>query len=115
VWKQQVRLACALLAGVAWCDPASAVEYSDIAGMWCTGAGRAEVTPDRLNIEIKSNNAKYSFKINRFEYSPDAVTVYWVDNSGKEVRTVYSRFSADHKSMVQLKTETADERPHTRC
>lgn len=93
----------------------AALRYEDIAGRWCTAAGRITVSRDLFKVEIKASNKTFDFKLERFEFNSNSITLHWLDSSGKPQYTVYSRFSEDNQSMVQLKTKEAEERPHTRC
>ncbi len=102
-------------AAVCWSSRAAALTYDDILGTWCTAAGRSGFTRESLNIFRSSDNASFSFRITRYEFSDASVKVFWIRRDGDETSTTYGQFGADGRTMVQLPTQQSAERPHRRC
>ena len=83
-------------------------------GKWCTAGGSEEFTDDYL-IAVLTSKERHRYKISRYSVSDDTITVYWIDGSGAEVSTDFSEFSADGKSMVQIRNESGPRREFRRC
>jgi hypothetical protein len=113
----------ACLAGAAWlavivleCGGATALEFKDIAGRWCTPGGTEEFDRDTLTAIPAETGEEHVYPIERYHFRAKKVTVVWRDDSqGESFRTDFSNFSADGRRMIQRKSAAAPRREFHRC
>ena len=112
-----VCAAVALLAiGVLGCGGASALEFKDIAGKWCTRGGTEQFDRDTLTAVPAETNQPRVYPVERYVFHAKKVTVVWRDDSRRESYTTdFASFSADGRHMVQLKNAAGPRREFHRC
>jgi hypothetical protein len=83
-----MKYACAaiaiLLSGGAT-DTACAVTYKDIAGQWCGDVTDYVFTPNTLTVKFHDGRPANAFKITKYTYNNDSVSIDWVSAAGKGV------------------------------
>ena len=107
----------ALLAiGVLACGGATALEFKDIAGRWCTSGGTEEFDRDTLTATPAETGAQRVYPIERYHFHAKKVTVVWRDAArGESYSTDFAKFSADGRRMVQLRNVAGPRREFHRC
>ena len=76
-----------LSAGAA--DTADAVAYKDIPGQWCGDVTDYVFTPNTLTVKFKDGRPANAFKITKYTYTNDSVSIDWVNAAGKSSVTVF--------------------------
>jgi len=109
--------ALAVLAlGVVGCGNATAVEFKDISGKWCTRGGTEEFDRDSLTAIPVGTNQRHVYPVERYDFRANNVTVVWRDDKrGESYTTDFANFSADGRHMVQLKNSAGPRREFHRC
>src|SRR5512143_1711247 len=110
-----VRIAClvaVLVVGVA--AEAAALSFKDISRRWCSEAGDYNFRRDTLVATFHDGTPTRRFRVISYEYSADTVTMYWL-YKGEKLYTEFSEFSADGRTMAQLKGESGPRRVFRRC
>jgi hypothetical protein len=105
-------LAAILLAGLA--GVAQALTFKNIAGKWCGQTTNYEFSADALKVTFLDGSPDLTFKITGYDYSDDTVAMRW-HNQDKPLFTEFSEFSADGKTMAQVKSDVGPRRPFHRC
>ena len=113
----------AFMAGLAFlafsvigCGDATAVEFKDIAGRWCTRGGTEQFDRDSLTAVPTETKQPRVYRIERYDFRPSKVTVVWRDDSrGESYTTDFANFSADGRRMVQLRNAAGPRREFHRC
>ena len=101
---------------VVGCSSASAVEFKDIAGRWCTRGGIEEFDRDSLTATPAGTTQRRAYPIERYDFRRNKVTVVWRDDSrGESYTTDFANFSADGRRMVQLRNTAGPRREFHRC
>ena len=105
-------LAAILTVGLA--GAAHALTFKDIAGKWCGLTTNYQFNRDLLIVTFLDRSPTKRFKVTSYEYSADKVTMHWL-NEGKKLFTEFSEFSADGRTMAQVKSSVGPRRPFHRC
>jgi len=117
--KNLVALA-AVIGVVAISTPATALSYKDILGKWCgvtsnpTMSNR-EFTRKTLISTVFPAGNKVVVTVDRYEFSPSTVKLYFTYPSGKHANVIYDRFSSDNKKMSQQETKGYGRYTFIRC
>ena len=102
--------------GVVGCGRATAVEFKDIAGKWCTSGGTEQFDRDSLTATPAGTTQQRVYPIERYDFRAKKVTVVWRDDSrGESYTTDFANFSADGRHMVQLRNAAGPRREFHRC
>jgi hypothetical protein len=113
VWAAGLAL---LGVGVLGCDRATALEFKDIAGKWCTNGGTEQFDHDTLTAVPAGAKEKHVYRVERYDFHAKKVTILWRDEAkGESYQTDFANFSADHSRMIQLKTKAGPRRAFHRC
>jgi len=105
-------LAVILLAGLA--GAAHALAFKNIAGKWCGETTNYTFSRDTLVVVFHDGSPTKRFKVTSYEYSGGNVTMHWL-NKGEKLFTDFNEFSADGRTMVQIKNKVGPRRPFHRC
>jgi hypothetical protein len=102
-----LRAAAAVAAlAILCCGPSQAVEFKDIAGTWCTEAGRIQFDKTKMVIAL-SNGQHIERQITDYVFDPAQVVVKWMlETKATEIR--YGEFT--RTTMVQLAATNPDGR-----
>jgi hypothetical protein len=75
----KARWVAAATAIAMWCaaGDASALDYGDILGNWCSTTARLEFSRDTMGVFVFANKSHLSRKISKYEFSDTSVTVRW--------------------------------------
>jgi hypothetical protein len=104
-----------MAAGILACADASALEFADISGKWCTAGGSEQFNRDNLIAIPASTGERRVFPIVGYDFTGTQVTVTWKDAKGESVHTDFAEFSADRRRMVQLPSDAGPRREFRRC
>lgn len=106
-----------LAVGILGCDRATALEFKDIAGRWCTSGGTEEFDRDTLTaIPAGAKQQQHVYPIERYDFHAKSVTIVWRDEARREsYKTDFANFSPDDRRMIQLKTRAGPRRTFHRC
>jgi hypothetical protein len=105
-----------LAVGVIGCGSATAVEFKDIAGKWCTRGGIEAFDRDSLTAMPAGTTQRRVYPIERYDFRSNKVTVVWRDDTrGESYTTDFANFSADGRRMVQLRNSAGPRREFHRC
>ena len=105
--------AAVILAG--FIGTATALTYNNIAGQWCGEGLTYTFTTGQLVVEFSNGTPTRYFKIVRYHYYNDSVTIDWINAEGKEVHTDFSEFSHNGRYMAQVPSNVGPRRPFHRC
>ena len=106
-------IATLLSAGAA--DIADATTYKDIAGQWCGDVTDYVFTPNTLTVKFHDGRPANVFKITKYTYTNDSVSIDWLNGDGKESVTVFAEFTGNTTSMAQQQNGDKPRRPFNRC
>ena len=84
-------------------------------GKWCSTGGSEKFNAKTLTVIRTGERKPIVFKIDRYDANDDTVTVYWTHTDGTKMVTEFSEFSADGRSMVQIKNDAGPRREFHRC
>jgi hypothetical protein len=107
--------AIAILLSAAATDTAQAVTYKDIAGQWCGDVTDYVFTPNTLTVKFHDGRPANSFKITKYTYTNDGVSIDWVNGEGKASVTVFAEFGGKPITMAQQQNGDKPRRPFHRC
>ena len=65
------------------------------------GIGRRQFTPNTLTVKFRDGRPANLFKITKYTYSNDSVSIDWVNGAGKESVTVFAEFIGSISTMAQ--------------
>lgn len=105
-------LALIMLAGLA--GGAYALSFKDIAGKWCGVSSNYNFSHNRLIVTFNNGSPTRNFKVTSYEFFDTKVTMHWL-NEDKKLFTEFSEFSADGRTMAQMKNDVGPRRPFHRC
>jgi hypothetical protein len=115
-FRQASAFASAMMAvGILACVDASALEFADISGKWCTAGGSERFDRDNLIAIPTSTGERRVYPIVRYDFAATQVTVTWKDAKGESVHTDFAEFSTDRRRMVQVASEAGPRREFRRC
>jgi hypothetical protein len=107
-------IAVSLSAGAA--DTANAVAYKDIGGQWCGDVTDYVFAPNTLTVKFHDGRPANAFKITKYTYTNDSVSIDWVNAAGKGSVTVFAEFSGSNPiTMAQQQEGDKPRRPFHRC
>jgi hypothetical protein len=113
---QALAFASAMMAaGILACVDASALEFADISGKWCTAGGSEQFDRDNLIAILASTGERRVHAIVRYDFTGTKVTVTWTNEKGENVHTDFAEFSGDGRRMVQLPSDAGPRREFRRC
>ena len=90
------------------------LSYKNIAGKWCGLTTNYEFSRDLLIVVFLDHSPTKRFTVTSYDYSDDKVVMHWVNN-GEKLYTEFSEFSADGRTMAQVKSTVGPRRPFHRC
>jgi len=93
---------------------ADAMQYKDIAGQWCGDVTDYVFTPTTLTVKFHDGRPANEFKINKYTYTKDSVSIDWVNATGKGSVTVFSEFGGNPTTMAQQQNGDKPRRPFHR-
>jgi hypothetical protein len=111
VWL--AAIAILLSAGAA--DIANAMTYKDIAGQWCGDVTDYVFTPSTLTVKFHDGRPANEFKITKYTYGNDSVSIDWVNGAGKQSVTIFAEFNGKTSTMAQQQEGDKPRRPFHRC
>ena len=107
--------AIAILLSAGAADIADAVTYKDIAGQWCGDITDYVFTPNTLTVKFHDGRPANVFKITKYTYTNDSVSIDWLNGDGKESVTVFAEFGGNPTTMAQQQNGDKPRRPFHRC
>jgi hypothetical protein len=99
--KYALLAAIAILLSAGAANIADAMTYKDIAGQWCGDVTDYVFTPSTLTVKFHDGRPANAFKITKYTYTNDTVTVDWVNAAGKGSVTVFAEFGGSPATMAQ--------------
>jgi hypothetical protein len=105
-------LAVILLAGSS--GAASALAFKDIAGKWCGETSNYTFNRDTLVVVFHNGSPTKRFTVAGYEYLDGIVKMHWLKDD-KALFTDFSEFSANGRTMAQVKSDVGSRRPFHRC
>jgi hypothetical protein len=94
---------------------ADATTYKDIAGQWCGDVTDYVFTPNTLTVKFHDGRPANAFKITKYTYTNDSVSVDWVNAAGTASVTVFAEFGHNPITMAQQQNNDKPRRPFHRC
>ena len=82
-------VAIAILPLVSAAEIADATTYKDIAGQWCGDVTDYVFTPYTLTVKFHDGRPANVFKITKYTYTNDSVSIDWANAAGKGSVTVF--------------------------
>jgi len=107
--------AIAILLSAGAADIAEATTYKDIAGQWCGDVTDYVFTPNTLTVKFHDGRRANVFKITKYTYTNDSVSIDWLNGAGKESVTVFGEFIDSTSTMAQQQNDDKPRRPFHRC
>jgi len=107
--------AIAILLSAGTANIADATTYKDIAGQWCGDATDYVFTPNTLTVKFHDGRPANTFKIAKYTYTNDSVSINWLNGSGKDSVTVFAEFVGNPPTMAQQQNGDKPRRPFHRC
>jgi len=105
-------IAIVLLAGAM--SDAGAMTFNDIAGQWCGEVTDDTFTPQTLTVKFHNGNPTKVFKVTKYTYTNDSVSMHWKSSDDKEFVTTFAEFTNDG-TMAQQKNDAGPRRQFKRC
>jgi hypothetical protein len=94
---------------------ADAMTYKDIAGQWCGEATDYVFTPSTLTVKFHDGRPANAFRITKYSYANDSVSIDWVNAAGKASVTVFAEFGGNPTTMAQQQNGDKPRRSFRRC
>ena len=107
--------AIVILLSVGAAEIADATTYKDIAGQWCGDVTDYVFTPDTLTVKFHDSRPANVFKITKYTYTNNSVSIDWLNDAGKESVTVFAEFVGNNSTMAQQQNGDKPRRPFHRC
>jgi hypothetical protein len=107
--------AIAILLSAGAADIADAMTYKDIAGQWCGDVTDYVFTPNTLTVKFHDGRSANVFKITKYTYTNDSISIDWVSGAGKDSFTVFAEFGGGTTTMAQEQNGDKPRRPFHRC
>jgi len=95
-------------------DFADAMTYKDIAGQWCGQSTDYVFAANSLTVKFHDGRPPKAFKITKYTYSSDSVSIDWLNAAGKNAVTVFAEFTGN-VTMVQQRNDRGPRRSFKRC
>ncbi len=92
-----------------------ALSFQNIAGKWCGLTTNYEFSRDLLIVTFLDHSPTKRFTITSFDYTGDKIVMHWLSNDREKLYTEFSEFSADGRTMAQVKSDVGPRRPFHRC
>ena len=108
-----VVIAILLSAGAA--DTVDATTYKDIAGQWCGDVTDYTFTANTLTVKFHDGRPDNAFKITKYTYTNDSVSIDWVNAAGAASVTVFGEFGRNPITMAQEQNGDKPRRSFHRC
>ena len=108
-------VAIAILPSVGAAVSADAMTYKDIAGRWCGDVTDYVFTPNALTVKFHDGRPANAFKITKYTYNNDSVSIDWVNAAGAASITVFGEFGRNPITMAQQQEGEKPRRPFHRC
>ncbi|MFY9839793.1 MAG: hypothetical protein WAK55_25630 [Xanthobacteraceae bacterium] len=106
----------AILLSVGAADTVDATTYKDIAGQWCGDVTDYVFAPNTLTVKFHDGRPANAFKITKYTYTNDSVSIDWVNAAGKGSVTVFAEFGGSSPiAMAQQQEGDKPRRPFHRC
>jgi hypothetical protein len=96
-------------------DTAGAVTYKDIAGQWCGDVTDYVFTPNTLTVKFHDGRPADAFKITKYTYTNDSVSIDWANTAGKGAVTIFAEFGGNPITMAQQQNGDKPRRSFRRC
>jgi hypothetical protein len=113
--KYALLAVIAILLSAAAANIADAMTYKDIAGQWCGDVTDYVFTPSTLTVKFHDGRPANEFKITKYTYTKDSISIDWVNDAGKGSVTVFAEFSGSPNAMAQQQNDDKPRRPFHRC
>jgi hypothetical protein len=97
--------AIAILLSAGAANIADAMTYKNIAGQWCGDVTDYVFTPNTLTVKFHDGRPANVFKITKYTYTNDSVSIDWVNGAGKESVTVFAEFIGSTSTMAQQQND----------
>jgi hypothetical protein len=107
--------AAIILLSASAADTADAVTYKDLAGQWCGDVTDYVFGPNTLTVKFHDGRPANMFKITKYTYTNDGVSIDWVNAAGKASVTVFAEFSGSPATMAQQQNGDKPRRSFHRC
>jgi hypothetical protein len=112
--KKQTVAIIALFAGwIVTAEMANATTYKDIAGQWCGDVTDYVFAPNTLTVKFHNNRPANVFKITKYTYANNSVSIDWLNADGKESITIFAEFAGS--KMAQQENGDKPRRAFHRC
>jgi hypothetical protein len=111
--KQTVALIVLFTAWILTADIANTTAYEDIAGQWCGDVTDYVFAPDTLTVKFHDGRPENVFKITKYTYTNNSVSIDWLTADGKESVMIFAEFSGS--KMAQQENDDKPRRPFHRC
>jgi hypothetical protein len=72
-------------------------------------------TPNTLTVKFHDGRPANVFKITKYTYTNDSVSIDWLNGDGKESVTVFAEFTGNTTTMAQQQNGDKPRRPFHRC
>ena len=116
VMKYARLTAITILLSAGAADTADAVAYKDIAGQWSGDVTDYVFTPNMLTVKFHDGRPASAFKITKYTYTNDSVSIDWVNAAGKSSVTVFGEFGGVKPiAMAQQQEGDKPRRAFHRC
>jgi hypothetical protein len=115
VMKYALLAAIALSLSAGAANIADAMTYRDIAGEWCGDVTDYVFTPNTLTVKFHDGRPANAFKITKYSYTNDSVSIDWVNAAGKGSVTVFAEFNGKPATMAQQQNDDKPRRSFHRC
>ena len=107
--------AIVILLSVGAAEIADATTYKDIAGKWCGDITDYVFAPNTLTVKFHDGRPANVFKITKYTYTNNSVSIDWLNDARKESVTVFAEFSGNNTTMAQQENDDKPRRPFHRC
>jgi hypothetical protein len=94
---------------------AHATTHKDIAGQWCGDVTDYVFTPNTLTVKFHDGRPANVFKITKYTYTNDSISIDWINGAGKGSVTVFAEFGGNSTTMAQQQNGDKPRRPFHRC
>jgi hypothetical protein len=113
--KYALLAAIAILLSSGVSNIADATTHKDIAGQWCGDVTDYVFMPGTLTVKFHDGRPANVFKITKYTYTNDSVSIDWVNAAGKGSVTVFAEFSGNPTTMAQQQEGDKPRRLFHRC
>jgi hypothetical protein len=107
--------AIAILLSAGAANIADAMTYKDIAGQWCGDVTDYVFTPNTLTVKFHDSRPAKAFKITKYTYANDSVSIDWINGAGNGSVTAFAEFGGNPTTMAQQQNGGKPRRSFHRC